>query len=89
MNRQLKSKIMEHKNHIQWNTSIRSIIIDHRLQEDHEFDWENIAILDEEFQYKKRLVSEMLHIRRQIHRFNLRTDMERFLKIYFSIIDKL
>ncbi|KYM93792.1 hypothetical protein ALC62_15636 [Cyphomyrmex costatus] len=38
--RQLKSRIAEHKNHIRWNMSTRSVITEHRLQhEDHEFDW--------------------------------------------------
>jgi len=29
------------------------------LEEDHEFDWENVAILNEELQYRKRLLSEI------------------------------
>ncbi|EGI59624.1 hypothetical protein G5I_12216 [Acromyrmex echinatior] len=59
VNKQLEIIIAEHRNHIRWN--IHSVISDHRLEEDHEFDWENIAILDEEPQYRKRLVSEMLY----------------------------
>jgi len=48
-----------------------TFITDHRLEENHEFDIaildeENIAILDEEFQYKNRLVSEVLNIRRHM-----------------------
>jgi len=56
-------------------TTTHSVIID-QLEEDHEFDWENIAILKEEPQYRKRLVPEMLHIRRQTCGFNLQTDLE-------------
>ncbi|KYN10475.1 hypothetical protein ALC57_17384 [Trachymyrmex cornetzi] len=36
--RQLKSRITEHKNHIRWNTSVRNVITEHRLQEGHDFD---------------------------------------------------
>ena len=39
-------------------------ITDYRLQEGHKFDWK-IVILDEEPQYRKRLVSEKLYIRKQ------------------------
>ena len=60
-----KTRIAEHRNHIRWNTTTHSVITDHRLEENHEFDLENVAIFDEEPQYRKRLVSEMLHIRRQ------------------------
>ncbi|KYQ46168.1 hypothetical protein ALC60_14832, partial [Trachymyrmex zeteki] len=50
--RQLKSRIMEHRNHIRWNTSTRNVIKEHRLQEDHDFDWNNVTILDEEPHYR-------------------------------------
>ena len=91
--RQLKTKIVEHRNHIRWNTITHSVITNHRLKEDHEFDWKNIAILDEKSQYRKRLVSEMLHIKRKTRGLNLQTDLEsylgRLLKAYFPIVDGL
>ena len=34
----------------------------HRLQLEHDFDWNNIEILDEEPCYNKRLISEMFFI---------------------------
>ena len=63
--KQLKSRITEHKNHIRWNTSTRNVITEHRLQEGHDFDWNNVTILDEEPYYRKRLISEMIFIRRR------------------------
>ncbi|KYN12159.1 hypothetical protein ALC57_15678 [Trachymyrmex cornetzi] len=89
MCRQLRSRITEHKNHIRWNTYTRNVITEHRLQEDHDFDWDNVTILDEEPHYRKRLISEMMFIRRQTHGLNLQTDMEGLPKAYLSIIDKL
>ena len=87
--RQLKSRITEHKNHIRWNTSTRNVITEHRSQEGHDFDWENVTVLDEEPYNRKRLISEMIFIRRQTHGLNLQTDMEGLLKAYLSIVDKL
>jgi len=59
----------------------------HRLEEDHEFDWENIAVLDEKSQYRKILMSEILHIRKQTRGLNLQTDLEGLPKTYFPIVD--
>jgi len=47
--RQLKTRMSEHRNHIRWNTSLT----EYRLQMEHDFDWDNIQILDEELYYNK------------------------------------
>jgi len=60
--RLLKTRISEHQNHIQQNTSI-TFIIDHRMHFNHDFDWNNVEILDVKRYYHKRLVSKMLHIK--------------------------
>ncbi|KYN30381.1 hypothetical protein ALC56_15308 [Trachymyrmex septentrionalis] len=60
MGRQLKSRITEHRNHIRHKTFVRSVITEHGLQCDHDFQWDNVKILDEEPCYRKRLISEML-----------------------------
>jgi len=80
--RQLKIRITEHRNHIRHNTSVRSVITEHRLQYDHDFQWDNITILNEEPYYRKRLISEMLNIKKQKNSLNLQTDTEGFHKAY-------
>ena len=55
--RQLKIRITEHRNHIRHNTSVRSVITEHRLQYDHDFQCDKVKILDEEPCFKKRLIS--------------------------------
>jgi len=40
--RQLETRIVEHKNHIKRNTSTHSVITDHRIIFDHDFDWDNV-----------------------------------------------
>jgi len=42
----------------------------------YKFGWNNVKILDEESFYRKRLISEMLNIKKQINNFKLQTDIE-------------
>ena len=85
--RQLKTKITEHRNHIRHKTSVRSVITKHRLQCN--FQWNNVQILDEELSYRKRLISKMLHIKKQKNSFNLQTDTEGLHKAYLPIVNKV
>ena len=71
------------------NTSVRSVITEHRLQYDHDFQWNNIKILDEEPCYRKRLISEMLNIKKQKNSLNLQTDTEDLHKVYILIVNKV
>ncbi|KYN19622.1 hypothetical protein ALC57_08098 [Trachymyrmex cornetzi] len=80
--RTLKTRIGEHKNHINWNTQQRSVIAEHRLEYSHEFDWNNIKILDEENMLDKRLTSEMIYIQKQKNSSNMQTDTELLNKNY-------
>ncbi|KYN27931.1 hypothetical protein ALC57_02677, partial [Trachymyrmex cornetzi] len=87
--RQLKTRIAEHKNHIRRNTTNRSVITEHRLEHNHDFQWDNVRILDEEPCYMKRLISEMINIKKQTNSLNLQTDTEGLHKAYIPIINKL
>jgi len=57
----LKTRIEEHRSHIKRNTSQSSVITEHRVKYGHDFDWNNVEILDKEPHYNKRLISEMIH----------------------------
>ncbi|KYN29879.1 hypothetical protein ALC57_00670, partial [Trachymyrmex cornetzi] len=87
--RQLKTRITEHRNHIKYNASTRSVITEHRLQYEHDFQWDNVRVLDEEPYYRKRLTSEMLNIKKQTVSLNLQNDTEGLHKAYTPIINKL
>jgi len=87
--RLLKTRVSEHQNHIRRNTSTTSIITDHRMHSNHDFDWNKVEILDVERYYHKRLVSEMLHIKRQKNGLNLQTDTECLDREYTFIINYL
>jgi len=84
--RLLKLRIEEHKNHIKRNTTQTSVITEHRLKYSHEFDWENVEILDEEVYFNRRLISEMIHIKKQHKGLNLQKDTEFLDPIYSNII---
>jgi len=41
-----------------------SVITEHHLKFSHDFDWDNVEILDEEIHYNKRIISEMIYIKK-------------------------
>src|SRR5436190_18793427 len=87
--RQLMTRIKEHKNHIKRKNPTKSVVTEHRIDLRHDFDWDNIEVLDHEPIYHKRLVSEMLYIKRQKNSINLQTDIEGLHHSYFTAIDNL
>jgi len=87
--RQLRTRINEHRCHIKRNTNTQSVITNHRLNFDHDFNWDDVKILDLEPFLHKRLISEMLFIRRQNNGLNLQTDTERLQEIYLNIVNNL
>jgi len=56
------------------------------LEFSHDFDWDDVEILDEEIRYNKRIISEMIHIKKQSHSLNLQQDTDSLDSIYFDII---
>jgi len=63
-----------------------SVITEHRLKFSHDFDWEKVEILDEEVYLYKRLISEMIYIKKQQKGLNLQKDTELLDPIYSDII---
>jgi len=63
--RQFKTRISKHRNHINRNTTTQSVITEHRLQFNHDFDWEDVKILGSERFLGNRLVSEIMFIKKQ------------------------
>jgi len=79
----------EHKNHINRNKTTHSVITNHTLEFSHEFDWENVEILDKERFLSKRLISEMIHIKGQKYSLNLQSDTESLDNGIVSVLNKL
>lgn len=85
--RQLATRIKEHKYDINKKCGSPSVITEHRLKHNHDFDWDNIKILDEENSYYKRTVSEMLYIKRQKEGINKQNDTEALPESYLPILN--
>jgi len=85
--RQMKTRVKEHYNNIKLDKSKHSVISEHIVNFNHNFDWDNIKILDIESNYNKRLVSEMLHIKEQKNGINLQRDTEFLDESYFCLLN--
>ena len=84
--RQLQTKIKEHCNNTKLDQSKYSVISKHITETNHDFDWEKF-ILDFEKNYRKRNISEMIHITEQKNGLNLMKDTELLDNSYFNILD--
>jgi len=87
--RKLNTRIKEHKNDINKKTGNHSVISEHRLQKNHDFNWDNPKILDREKIYYRRLISEMINIKTQNNGLNLQSDTELLDQTYVEILNKL
>jgi len=86
--RQLITRIKEHRSNLDNPSANLTVVSEHRLT-GHEFDWNNVSILDNEPHYTKRLVSEMLHIKHQSNSINIKEDTDLLDSSYFPILKKL
>jgi len=87
--RKLSTRITEHRNQINHKTTKLSVISEHRLNHNHEIDWMNVKILDNERFYWKRIISEMVNIQLQNNALNQQTDTEYLHNTYTSILNRL
>ena len=85
MHRQLQTRIKEHRNNIKLDQSKYSAISKHITEINHDFDWEKVSILDFEKNYRKRNISEKIHIKEQKNDLNLMKDTELLDNSYFNI----
>lgn len=59
-------RILEYENNIRRDTTNYSVITDHRLESNHEFNWNDVDILDRKPRFThKCLISEIIYIKRQ------------------------
>ena len=85
--RQLKTRLKEHRQDINKKNGQLSVVSNHRLELDHEFDWESAEVLDREASYNRRLISEMIHIRRQKSALNKQSETELLSEIYLPFFE--
>ena len=80
-----KLRICEHISDINKKTGSPSVISDHYINFNHNFRNE-VKILDSESSHNKRLISEMIHIKRQKQSLNKQNDIESLPQFYLQII---
>jgi len=71
------------------STGSPSVISCHRLEHKHDFDWDKVEILDMEPHYRKRIVSEMIYIKKQPHELNKYSNMDLLSYNYLPILNQL
>jgi len=84
--RHVATRINEHKNNIKNSNGNFSVVTDHRLNFNHEFDRQKPIILHKERNRKKREIAEMFFIKKFDNNINLQRDTENLNPIYDSII---
>jgi len=87
--RKLNTRVTEHKRDINKKNGKLSVISEHRLKNNHEFDWDNPMVLDRDKFYYRRLISEMINIKTQNNALNLQSDTEFLQPTYVEILNKL
>lgn len=91
--RYLKERMKEHEYDVKTSKNINktthTALVEHILQKpDHNFDFDNCRILGAESNLKKRLLLEMIEIKKNKNSVNKRTDIESLNSIYFSILEQ-
>jgi len=87
--RQLGTRLKEHMTDIKKKSGLLSVVSKHRLEFNHEMDWNGIVILDKEPSYTKRIISKMIYIKRQHRGLNKQSDTDLLSDTYLSIINSL
>ena len=81
----LRVRINEHKN----KENSKSVVSEHQLEFNHEYDWENTNIVDYVSDYRKILTSEMIHIEFNIFSINKKEGIFTLDRICFSLLNRL
>jgi len=74
---------------IKKKSGLLSVVSKHILDNDHEMDWKGIVILDKEPSYAKRIISEMIYIKRQQRGLIKQSDTDLLSDTYLPIINIL
>jgi len=87
--RKLGTRLKEHMVDINKKNGILSVISNHILENNHEMNWNGAQILDIEPSFTKRIVSEMIHIKKQSKGLNKQSDTDLLSDTYLPIIETL
>jgi len=66
------------------------VISNHRVKNNHVMNWGEVKIIDKERLYTKRIISEMIHIKKQTRGLNSKAILICFQRhYYFPLIESL
>jgi hypothetical protein len=80
-------RISEPRNNIR--KTHHSVIFEHRMHHNHDFNWDNVEIFDNQRFLSKRLISEMVFIKLQNNNLNLQTDTEFLHNEYLTLLNNI
>jgi len=87
--RHLETRVKEHRNNIRNASGNFSVVTNHRLSNNHEFNWDEPIILHKEKNRRKREIAEMFFIKKYKKNktsLNLQSDTDNLNPIYDNII---
>lgn len=81
----LKNRISLHKSDIRKENQ-RCALAKHSIERKHEFDFDQVEILDKHANYNKRLILEMVHINKETDVVNKKSDTQNLSNIYTYLL---
>ena len=85
--RPLKNRILEHKKDVYNPPDKWTALTKHAWHQDHTFDFDNVQIVDQSDNYRKRMILEMTHIASNPNTINQRTDTDNLSVCYNSLLN--
>jgi len=65
------------------------VISNHHVENNHVMNWGEVKIVDKERSYTKRIISEMIYIKKQTKGLNKQSDIDLLPETYFPLIESL
>ncbi|KYN18632.1 hypothetical protein ALC57_09050 [Trachymyrmex cornetzi] len=87
--RKMGTRIFEHQQDTKNKKHCSSVLAEHQMNNGHNFNWDDIKIMDREQYLFKRLTSEMIFIKKQENGLNRQNDTQKFPEAYVSVLDML
>jgi len=85
--RKLGTRIQEHIKDINKKSGTLSVISNHRVENNHVINWDEVEIVDKERSYTKRIISEMIYIKKQTKGLNKQSDTDLLPDVYVPLIE--
>lgn len=86
---QLHKRMVQHKSNVKLKQIEVTALAKHAVENNHKFDFNNVQILENEENYNKRLILEMIHIVKNDKAVNNKRDTEGLSNTYFNTIRKI